>query len=202
MLEHVWPTFEERRFYGRLQCNDYITFPSQKKQFELCSGSKENPKPCNITPSTIQSVGKCIHGLKPLLTSTRGLGASVTIRVPSDVSDYDAFRALDHAKYEELIRLGYILDPDDPFTTNSRAQSVAPGGETPGVTFGVDRLERETSSPSTIIDPRAEFGMIVRTHLLSCSFFLIYIYLGSRFTGELQPNYESTCLGGAHCRFV
>ena len=122
--------------------------------------------------------------------------------MPSNISDYNAFRALDYTKYKELIRLGYILDPNDPFTTNSRVQSVAPGGKTPRVTFRVDRLERETSSSSTIINPRAEFGIIIQTHLLSYSFFLIYIYLGSRFTSELQSNYESTCLGGAYYRFV
>jgi hypothetical protein len=143
--------------------DDYLTFKYSKNQLELCSGTKGNRKPCNITPSIIQSVGGCIHGLKPLLTASRGLGVNIFVQVPCDVSDYEAMRAVDTAKYEELIRFGHVIDPDDPFVTNSRAPSPTPGGET----IVVAAPELPPSSPSTIVEPLAGLEVIVRTLLLS-----------------------------------
>ena len=85
------------------------------------------------------------------------------MQVPCDVSDYEAFRAVDMAKYKELIRLGHIADPDDPFIINSRAPSPAPGGET----IVVAAPEPPPSSPSTIVEPLAGLEVIVQTLLLS-----------------------------------
>jgi hypothetical protein len=72
-------------------------------------------------------------------------------------------RAVNTAKYKELIWLSYVINPNDPFITNSRALSLTPGGET----IIVAALELLPLSPSTIIEPLVGLEVIIRTLLLS-----------------------------------
>ena len=67
------------------------------------------------------------------------------------------------AKYKELIRFSYVINPDNPFITNSRALSPTLGGET----IVVAALELLPLSPSIIIKPLVSLEVIIRTLLLS-----------------------------------
>ena len=80
-----------------------------------------------------------------------------------NISNYKAMRAVNTAKYKELIRLSYVIDPNDPFITNPRVPSPTPGGET----IMVAAPEPPPLSPSTIIEPLASLEVIIRTLLLS-----------------------------------
>jgi len=66
-------------------------------------------------------------------------------------------RVVNIAKYKELIRLSHIINPNNPFITNPRALSPAPGGET----IIVAVLEPLPSSPSTIIKPLVSLEVII-----------------------------------------
>ena len=102
---------------------------------------------------------RSLFSLKPLLTSSKGHGLYILIRVEYNLTNYKALRAANIAKVIEKIRLSLLLDPKDPFIDLSRALSLTLGGETPRGIGIVVRLERETSSlPSSnkfIVDTRS-----------------------------------------------
>jgi hypothetical protein len=79
------------------------------------------------------------------------------MQVLYNISDYEAIRAVNTAKYKELIWLSYIINPNNPFITNSRALSPTPGGET----IIVAVLELPPLSPSTIIKPLVGLEVII-----------------------------------------
>ena len=66
-------------------------------------------------------------------------------------------RAVNTAKYKELIWLSYIINPNNPFITNPRVLSPALGEETIIVAI----LEPLPSSPSTIIKPLVSLEVII-----------------------------------------
>jgi len=66
-------------------------------------------------------------------------------------------RVVNIVKYKELIRFSYIINPNNPFITNSRVLLLTLRGETIIVAI----LELLPLSPSTIIKPLVSLEVII-----------------------------------------
>ena len=106
---------------------------------------------------------RSLFSLKPLLTSTKGHGLYILIRVEYNSTDHKALREANVAEVTEKIRLSLLPDPEDPFVGLSRALSLAPGDKTPRGIGIVVRPERETSSLPTSDKSIADAISVVRT---------------------------------------
>ena len=116
---------------------------------------------------------RSLFSLKPLLTSSKGHGLYILIRVEYDLTNYKALREANIAKVIEKIRLSLLLDLKNSFISLSRALLLILRDRDIGI---VVRLERKTSSLPTSNKSTVDARSIIRTLFPNYLLFLTWNY--------------------------